>query len=124
MRNRWANSIGILLNLMANVLVVCWVVGLVPFAQFERVTDAEAATAAQTTVNDRVSDQLNTLVLLQIKSSINTAQKDSCSAQRTKNQGDLDSANNQLSNLLDRYQKMTGHEFHLQSCDTILVNSN
>jgi hypothetical protein len=98
-----------------------WVIGLAPswvprFAWADEVADAEHKA-------DAVNRSLGAIQLLGVKSNIGDQLKASCLAFRSGNQADLDSANNQLITLRETYFQMTGHEYHLPACDTILVES-
>lgn len=122
MRYRWAISYSLLAHYLVIVCTVAWVLGYGPVF-IPQVAWAADVNANKTAITD-INAKLNTLVLLSVKSGINQQLKSLCQAGRAKNQDDMDSANNQIGPLLDSYRTMTGHEYHLQSCDTVLVQSN
>lgn len=130
-RFQLAQSVGVVTIWFVAWVVALWLFGRIPFLpQVAYAQDVQASTAqvgAQVAhiaqENKRITQQLNTIQLLSLRSSLESQLKYLCQAQRAHNQVDLDNANHQLSDLTDAYYRLAGRPFTPPSCDTILVGN-
>jgi len=123
-----AQSVSIIAMWAAAWVFGLWIVGRLPFMpQVAWASDVAAITRKVDAVhqeNGHISATLRNIQLLQLHNNISQQLKDLCLAKRSKNQVDLDSANGQLTQLLDEYYDMAGRPFALPSCATVLVDAN
>lgn len=126
-RYHLAQSVGLVSAWAVIWLVAAWLIGEFPFLpQVAWAAQIDAQSSKIDTVsreNARILNKLTDIELLGIRNSIEQQLKTSCLALRSHNQDDLDSANQQLSQLTDQYYQMSGRTATLPSCATILVES-
>jgi hypothetical protein len=128
-RFQLAQSFGVVSIWFVAWLLGLWLFGRIPFLpQVAYANDVQSSSQQLTQQvariareNSRITAQLNTIQLLQIRSGIETQLKYLCQAKRSHNQADLDNANQQLNTLNDTYYSIAGRSFALPSCDTILI---
>lgn len=120
-----AISVGVVGIWIVAWMAAAWLAGEIAFVpQVAWANEVHTELQSLDAKNDRISRQLAEIQLLGLESNISEEVKAVCRARKSGVQNDLDAANRQLLQLTTTYEQITGREYHISDCSTVLVGND